>query len=175
MSQALQGMRQMQAELKVMHQGQEETTQLSSTQAHKESVTFKKDECQCKASQQVTDRLAVVVSCLDCVEVANAAGREWPRRKWYRKGMSFLACRQKGTELADHSEVGALGPYSPINLSLSPNTDVHVFSSGVGPLLSNLEDPELRRLSKSLPATVLRSRKDWTTKTYLGAFQRWKT
>lgn len=69
----------------------------------------------------------------------------------------------------------ALGPYSPINLSLSPNTDVHVFSSGVGPLLSNLEDPELRRLSKSLPATVLRSRKDWTTKTYLGAFQRWKT
>ena len=106
MSQALQGTRQMQAELKVMHQGQEETTQLSSTQAHKESFTFKKDECQCKASQQVTDRLAVVVSCLDCVEVANAAGREWSRRKWYRKGMSFLACRQKGTELADHSEVG---------------------------------------------------------------------
>ena len=42
------------------------------------------------------------------------------------------------------------------------------------PLLSNLEDPELRRLAKSLPATVLRSRADSTTKKYLGAFQRWK-
>ena len=30
-----------------------------------------------------------------------------------------------------------------------------VFSSGVWPLLSNLEDPELRRLAKALPATVL--------------------
>ena len=49
-----------------------------------------------------------------------------------------------------------------------------VFASGVWPLLSHLEDPELRRLAKSLPATVLRSRADNTTKKYLGAFQRWR-
>ena len=50
-----------------------------------------------------------------------------------------------------------------------------VFTSGVWPLLSNLEDPELRRLAQALPATVLRSRADSTTKKYLGAYQRWKT
>ena len=50
-----------------------------------------------------------------------------------------------------------------------------VFSAGAWPLLGNLEDPELRRLAQSLPATVLRSRADSTTKKYLGAFQRWKT
>ena len=32
-----------------------------------------------------------------------------------------------------------------------------VFTSGAWPLLSNLEDPELRRLAQALPATVLRS------------------
>ena len=52
-----------------------------------------------------------------------------------------------------------------------------VFSSGVWPLLSNLEDPELRRLAKALPATVpvLKCKADSTTKKYHGAFQRWKT
>ena len=49
-----------------------------------------------------------------------------------------------------------------------------VFTSGAWPLLSNLEDPELRRLVKALPATVLRSKADSTTKKYLGAYQRWK-
>ena len=48
-------------------------------------------------------------------------------------------------------------------------------SAGVWPLLKNLEDPELRRLAQSLPATVLKSRADSTTKKYLGAYQRWKT
>ena len=43
------------------------------------------------------------------------------------------------------------------------------------PLSSNLEDPELRRLATSLPATVLRSRADSTTKKYLRAFQQWRT
>ena len=38
-----------------------------------------------------------------------------------------------------------------------------VFSSGVWPLLSNLENPELRRLAQALPATVLRSRADSTS------------
>ena len=50
-----------------------------------------------------------------------------------------------------------------------------VFTSGAWPLLSNLEDPKLRRLAKALPAMVLRSKADSTTKTYLGAYQRWKT
>ena len=46
-----------------------------------------------------------------------------------------------------------------------------VFTSGVWPLLSNLEDHELRRLAQALPATVLSSRADSTTKKYLGAYQ----
>ena len=50
-----------------------------------------------------------------------------------------------------------------------------VFTSGAWPLLSNLEDPELQRLAQALPATVLKSRADSTTKKYLGAYQRWKT
>ena len=50
-----------------------------------------------------------------------------------------------------------------------------VMGVGVWPLLKDLEDPELRRLAQSLPATVLRSREDSTTKKYLGAYQRWKT
>ena len=52
---------------------------------------------------------------------------------------------------------------------------VDVFSSGVWPLLSHLDDPELRWLAKALPATVLKCKADSTTKKYLGAFQRWKT
>ena len=54
-------------------------------------------------------------------------------------------------------------------------SSVDVFTSGVWPLVSNLEDPELRRLAKALPATVLKCKADSTTKKYLGAFQRWKT
>ena len=50
-----------------------------------------------------------------------------------------------------------------------------VFTSGAWPLLSNLEDPELRSLAKALPKTVLRSKADSTTKKYLGGYQRWKT
>ena len=50
-----------------------------------------------------------------------------------------------------------------------------MFSTGVWPLLDTLEDPELRPLAQSLPATVLRSRADSTTKKYLGAYQRWRT
>ncbi|KAL5517290.1 hypothetical protein EMCRGX_G002814 [Ephydatia muelleri] len=52
---------------------------------------------------------------------------------------------------------------------------VDVMSAGVLPLLKNLEDPELQRIAQSLPATVLRSRADSTTKKYVGAYQRWKT
>ena len=49
-----------------------------------------------------------------------------------------------------------------------------VFSTGVWPLLGNLEDPELQRLARELPAVVLSSRADSTTKNYLGAYRRWK-
>ncbi|KAL5475697.1 hypothetical protein EMCRGX_G025544 [Ephydatia muelleri] len=49
-----------------------------------------------------------------------------------------------------------------------------VFSTEAWPLLGNLEDPELRRLAQSLPAMVLRSKADSTTKKHLGAFQQWK-
>ena len=48
--------------------------------------------------------------------------------------------------------------------------------AGMWPLLSNLEDPELRRLALALPATVLKSRADSTSKKYLGTctYRRWK-
>ena len=65
-----------------------------------------------------------------------------------------------------HISLMILCPFSPYS--------VDVFSSGVWPLLSNLDDPELRRLAKALPATVLKCKADSTTKN-LGAFQRWKT
>ena len=56
----------------------------------------------------------------------------------------------------------------------SPFSSADIFSSGMWPLLSNLEDPELRRLAQALPATVLKSRADSTSKKYLGAYRRWK-
>jgi len=40
-------------------------------------------------------------------------------------------------------------------------------------VLRELEDPDLRSLAEALPETVLKSRGDSTTKTYLGAFKRW--
>ena len=58
-------------------------------------------------------------------------------------------------------------------LFFCPSADVLV--SGMWPLLSNHEDPELCRLAATLPATVLRIRVDSTTKKYIGAFKRWKT
>ena len=48
-----------------------------------------------------------------------------------------------------------------------------MFATGAWPLLGNLEDPELRRLAQSLPATVLRSRANSTTKKYRGAKKTW--
>ncbi|KAL5514964.1 hypothetical protein EMCRGX_G000061 [Ephydatia muelleri] len=51
----------------------------------------------------------------------------------------------------------------------------NVFDSGVWPLPSNLEDLELRRLAKALPATVLNCKVDSTTEKYLRTFQRQKT
>ncbi|KAL5484141.1 hypothetical protein EMCRGX_G020589 [Ephydatia muelleri] len=59
-----------------------------------------------------------------------------------------------------------------------PVKDLHkggVFTVRALPLLSNLEDPELRRLAQALPVTVLSSRADNTTKKYLCAYQQWKT
>lgn len=47
-------------------------------------------------------------------------------------------------------------------------------TSGVWAEMSTLADPELRRLAKSLPDTVLGSRADSTVAKYGCAFQRWK-
>ena len=49
-----------------------------------------------------------------------------------------------------------------------------ICSAGVWPILSNLEDPELQRLVAGLPAIVLSSQADGTTRKYLGAYQQWK-
>ena len=50
-----------------------------------------------------------------------------------------------------------------------------ILSVGVLSLLRDSQDPDLSHLAAELPAVVLGSRADSTTKKYLGAFQRWKT
>ncbi len=49
-----------------------------------------------------------------------------------------------------------------------------VLSTGVWETLAELQDPELKRLAGLLPATVLRSRADSTSKKYMAAFQHWR-
>ena len=49
-----------------------------------------------------------------------------------------------------------------------------VFSEGVWQSLAELQDPELKRLVGLLPATVLQSRADSTSRKYINAFRRWK-
>ena len=48
-------------------------------------------------------------------------------------------------------------------------------ASGIWAELSELQDPELKRLADSLPSTVLHSRADSTVGKYGHAFRRWKT
>ena len=104
----LRGMCQMQEELRVVRQVQEETTQQLSLQAHKDNFLFKKRGNECQFNIQVVDRLAVVSSCLDRVEAANAGGREQLEyaRKEMAEGMAFLDHSQKLIKLADRSESG---------------------------------------------------------------------
>ena len=88
-----------------------------------------------------------------------------PRRKgycWVWLGLG--GCDIPVFELIKHTGMTYCSPFSSAD----------IFSSGMWPLLSNLEDPELRRLAQALPATVLKSRADSTSKKYLGAYRRWK-
>ena len=88
-----------------------------------------------------------------------------PRRKGYCWVWSGLGgCDITSVELINNTGMTYCSPFSSAD----------IFSSGMWPLLSNLEDPELRRLAQALPATVLKSRADSTSKKYLGAYRRWK-
>ena len=49
-----------------------------------------------------------------------------------------------------------------------------MLSEGVWQTLDELQDTELRRLAELLPATVMRSRADSTSRKYINAFKRWK-
>lgn len=49
-----------------------------------------------------------------------------------------------------------------------------VFGKGVWPMLKELADPELQRLARKLPISVLQSRASSSAKKYIGAFRRWK-
>ena len=71
----LHDMRQMQEELRVVHQGEEETTQRLSLQAHSDNFTFKR-KAKSANTRQTSKWVAVVSvsSCLNCVEVVNAGG-----------------------------------------------------------------------------------------------------
>lgn len=89
------------------------------------------------------------------------------RRSRYKAGQSWstsgigggaTSASEGGRSGAEHKEALAEG----------------VLSAGVWLLLGNLDYPELRWLASALPAVVLSSRADSTTKKYLGAFQRWK-
>ena len=49
-----------------------------------------------------------------------------------------------------------------------------VFQSGVWATLQELDNPKLVKLARRLPATVLQSRAQSSTRKYLGGFKRWK-
>ena len=49
-----------------------------------------------------------------------------------------------------------------------------VMTGSVWDTIQQAEDPELKRLARTLPDTLLRGRADSTTRKYLGAFGRWK-
>lgn len=51
---------------------------------------------------------------------------------------------------------------------------IDIMQSGVWATIQETTDPELMRLAKELPETVLKARADSTTKKYLGAYARWK-
>ena len=52
---------------------------------------------------------------------------------------------------------------------------VDVLSEGIWAVFEELQDPELSRLAKALPRTVMQSREDSTKRKYVYAFQRWKS
>ena len=49
-----------------------------------------------------------------------------------------------------------------------------VFSHGIWPEMSHIEDPELIDLAEALPAIALRSKAPATVRKYAGGFSRWK-
>ena len=51
---------------------------------------------------------------------------------------------------------------------------VDVFDKGMWTTLKDLDDPELLRLARKLPSTVLQSRAISSSRKYTGAFRRWK-
>ena len=79
-------------------------SQWLSMQSHKESYMYlfkkKGNGCQFNANQQVTDRLAVVASCLHWVVAIGTSGKEQLERtkREIVKGMSFLTRRQKACQ-----------------------------------------------------------------------------
>lgn len=52
---------------------------------------------------------------------------------------------------------------------------VDVLSEGIWTVFEELQDPELSRLARALPRTVMQSRADSTKRKYVYAFQRWKS
>ena len=50
---------------------------------------------------------------------------------------------------------------------------LEILSTEVWQTIGSFQDPELNRLAKALPETVLKARADSTTKKYLGAYRRW--
>eukprot|EP00731_Ephydatia_muelleri_P006914 Em0003g1162a len=141
----LKNMQTMQEQMKAMQKGQEETCMRLARQSHKDSYVFKKKGNECQFKAKEEVKERLEVADGYLDRVEAASGKE----------QLDLAKKELGTRLK--KEIAE-----------------DVFASGVWPLLSNLEDPELRRLAKALPATVLGSRADSTTKKYLGAYQRWK-
>ena len=145
--QLLQGMKQLQEEMKIVRQGQEETAlRLERSAGRKELYMSKKRGKELQpgsiSKQLVADKMATAMACVEKVDAKSSLSEK-------RLGLPRL------------------------DLALKEKNE-DIFSSGMWPLLSNLEDPELRRLAQALPATVLKSRADSNSKKYLGAYRRWK-
>ena len=54
-------------------------------------------------------------------------------------------------------------------------TTADIESAGIWPLLKEFDYPELTRLARELPATLLKSRADSSVQKYLGAYRCWRT
>ena len=59
-----------------------------------------------------------------------------------------------------------------IHFSCFPMVDLE--AAGVWSQLADLKDPELQRLAREVPDTLLSGKADSTVRKYIGAFQRWK-
>ena len=106
----LDGMKKVQEELKIVRQGQEETSLKLARSARKETYAFKKrgNELQFRFNEQVVEKMEAAKACLKKLEVAAPRSEELLERaaSEMTQGMELITRRQKMIKFADRSESG---------------------------------------------------------------------